>query len=50
MIRAAFEEYRREVLAAPPLIQALVSFSAMAWLLLFLHARELDKLRLAVAR
>lgn len=50
MIRAAFEEYRREVREAPPLIQALVSGLALVWLLLFSHARELDRLRAAVAR
>lgn len=50
MIRAAYEEYKREVLAAPPLVQAIVSNLAILWLALLLQARKLDQLTAAVAR
>lgn len=50
MIRAAYQEYKREVLAAPPLLQLLTCWCVALWGLTFLHARELGRLRLAVAR
>jgi hypothetical protein len=47
VIRAAYEEYKREVLDASPLVQALVSNLAMLWLVVLMQARAIDRLAAA---